>query len=40
VALEVRPALLTAKTAEERVETALDGIFRSIKHMDGSAKLW
>jgi Lon protease-like protein len=40
VALEVRPALLTAKKAEERVQVALDGILRSIKHMDGSARLW
>lgn len=40
VALEIRPALLTAKTAEERTQVALDGILRSIKHMDGSAPLW
>jgi Lon protease-like protein len=40
VALEIRPALLSAKTAEERVHISLDGIFRSIKHMDGSARLW
>ncbi|KAL3914317.1 MAG: hypothetical protein SGILL_006149 [Bacillariaceae sp.] len=40
VALEIRPALLTAKTSEERIEIALDGILRSIKHMDGSARLW
>ena len=40
VALEIRPALLTAKTSEERMEIALDGILRSIKHMDGSARLW
>jgi hypothetical protein len=40
VALEIRPALLSARTAEERVEISLDGIFRSIKHMDGSSKLW
>jgi Lon protease-like protein len=40
VALEVRPALLTAKTAEERVQVALDGILKSIKHMDGSASMW
>jgi Lon protease-like protein len=40
VALEVRPALLTAKKAEQRVQVALDGILRSIKHMDGSAPLW
>ena len=40
VALEVRPQLLLAKTAEERVQVALDAIHKSIKHMDGSAKLW
>lgn len=39
VALEIRPALLTAKKAEQRVEVALNGIFRSIKYMDGSARL-
>eukprot|EP00980_Cylindrotheca_fusiformis_P022393 scaffold9268_cov133-Cylindrotheca_fusiformis.AAC.4 len=40
VAMEIRPQLLVAKTAEERVQIALDGILRSIKHMDGSAKMW
>jgi hypothetical protein len=40
VAMEIRPALLTAKKAEQRMEIALDGILRSIKHMDGSARLW
>ena len=40
VSLEVRPALLTAETAEERVQVAKDGILRSIKHMDGSARLF
>jgi hypothetical protein len=39
VAMEIRPALLTAKTAEERTQVALDGIRRSIKHMDGSDPL-
>ena len=39
VALEIRPALLTARKAEQRVEVALDGIRRSIKYMDGSAQL-
>mmetsp|Transcript_19678 Transcript_19678/g.48954 ORF Transcript_19678/g.48954 Transcript_19678/m.48954 type:complete len:344 (-) Transcript_19678:238-1269(-) len=39
VALEIRPALLTAKKAEQRVEVALNGILRSIKYMDGSAGL-
>lgn len=40
VAMEVRPALLAARTAERRVEVALEGIARSIRHMDGSAKLF
>jgi len=40
VAMEIRPALLTADTCEERVEVALDGLFRSIRHMDGSAPMW
>ena len=40
VALEIRPALLTANTAEERVQIALDGIIRSIKHMDGTKRMW
>ena len=39
VALEIRPSLLMAKTAEERVTIALQGIFGSIKYMDGSAPL-
>jgi hypothetical protein len=39
VALEIRPALLTAKKAEQRVEVALNGILRSINYMDGSARL-
>jgi len=40
VAMEIRPALLTATTAEKRVEVAYDGILKSIKHMDGSSPLW
>lgn len=40
VAMEIRPALLVSKKAEERVQVALDGILKSIKHMDGSARLW
>lgn len=36
----VRPAMIMATTAEERVDIALDGIIESIKHMDGSAPLW
>ena len=40
VAKEIRPALLVSKRAEERVQVALDGIVQSIKHMDGSERLW
>ena len=40
VALEIRPSLLMAKSAEDRVDVALGGIWGSIKHMDGSSKLW
>jgi len=40
VAMEIRPSLLTATTAEERVEIACEGIMKSIKHMDGSSKMW
>lgn len=40
VAMEIRPLLLMAKTAEERVNVALKGVFESIKHMDGSAPLF
>ena len=40
VAMEIRPALLTASTAEGRIEVAFNGILRSIKHMDGSTPLW
>jgi hypothetical protein len=40
VALEIRPSLLMAKSAEERVDVALGGIWGSIKHMDGSARLF
>lgn len=39
VALEIRPALLTARTAEERVDIALSGIQRSIQHMLGEPLL-
>lgn len=39
VALEIRPALLTAKKAEQRVEVALNGIMRSIRYMDGTTQL-
>ena len=40
VAMEIRPSLLMAKSAEDRVDVALGGIWGSIKHMDGSSKLW
>jgi Lon protease-like protein len=40
VATEIRPDLLTAQTAEERITVALDGILKSIRHMDGSAKMF
>ncbi len=40
VASEIRPALLMSESAEERINIAYDGLFRSIKHMDGSARMW
>jgi len=40
VAMEVRPSLLMAATTEKRVQVALDGINKSIKHMDGSEPMW
>ncbi len=39
VATEIRPALLVSKKAEERVQVALDGLLKSIRHMDGSQRL-
>ena len=39
VAMEIRPALLVSKKAEERVEVALEGLLKSIRHMDGSERL-
>jgi hypothetical protein len=35
VALEIRPELLMAKSAEERTQIALNGIWNSIHHMQG-----
>lgn len=35
VALEIRPKLLMAKSAEERTQIALNGIWNSIQHMQG-----
>eukprot|EP00579_Thalassiosira_antarctica_P000929 CAMPEP_0201866088 /NCGR_PEP_ID=MMETSP0902-20130614/777_1 /ASSEMBLY_ACC=CAM_ASM_000551 /TAXON_ID=420261 /ORGANISM="Thalassiosira antarctica, Strain CCMP982" /LENGTH=364 /DNA_ID=CAMNT_0048390979 /DNA_START=103 /DNA_END=1197 /DNA_ORIENTATION=- len=40
VAMEIRPQLLVSKRAEERVQVAFDGIMKSIRHMDGSARMW
>lgn len=40
VAKGVRPALLMATSAQERVDVAYDGILESIRHMNGSAPLW
>lgn len=40
VATEIRPALLTAETAEEKVNIAFDGILKSIRHMDGTQPMW
>ena len=40
VAMEIRPALLMSDSAEERINIAHDGLLRSIKHMDGSARMW
>ena len=39
VAMEVRPALLAAPTAEERVEIAFSGILESIWYMDDSGPM-
>lgn len=40
VAAEIRPSLLLAQTTEERVQVALDGMRKSIKHMDGTERMW
>ena len=40
VAVEIRPALLVSTRAEERVQVALDGLMKSIAHMDGTARMW
>lgn len=40
VAMEIRPSLLMARQAEERVLVALKGITESIKHMDGTKRLF
>ena len=39
-AMEIRPQLLMARTAEERVNVALEGILGSIRHMDGTQRLF
>ena len=40
VAREIRPSLLMARTAEERILVALQGITESIQHMEGSKRLF
>jgi len=40
VAVEIRPALLVSRSAEERVQVSLDGLMKSIAHMDGTARMW
>ncbi|KAJ1462062.1 hypothetical protein M885DRAFT_506140 [Pelagophyceae sp. CCMP2097] len=40
VALEIRPALLYAQTARERVAIAVEGVRGSIAHLSGSKRLW
>jgi hypothetical protein len=40
VAMEIRPALLTATTAERRVDIACDAILKSIRHMEGTQRMW
>jgi len=40
VAMEIRPSLLMASTSEERVKVALQGLLASIRHMDGSVRLF
>ena len=40
VAMEIRPQLLMARTAEERVLVARQGLLGSIKHMDGTEPLF
>jgi ATP-dependent protease La (LON) domain. len=39
VAMEIRPALLTATTAERRVDIACDAILKSIRHMEGTKNM-
>lgn len=39
VALEIRPSLLLADTPEERVDVAIEGITKSIRHMQGEPLL-
>ena len=40
VAYEIRPAMLVAKSAAERLQIARVGIEKSIGHLDGSRPLW
>jgi len=37
---EIRPALLMARQTEERVLVAIKGIADSIRHMDGTKRLF
>jgi Lon protease-like protein len=40
VAMEIRPTVLMARTAEERISVVHSAVLASIKHMDGSAPLF
>jgi hypothetical protein len=40
VAMEIRPQLLMARSAEERIGTAYNGLLASIQHMDGTKPLF
>jgi hypothetical protein len=40
LSMDIRPALLTATTAEKRVDIACDAILKSIRHMEGTEILW
>lgn len=40
LSMDIRPALLTATTAEKRVDIARDAILKSIRHMEGTEILW
>lgn len=40
VAMEIRPMLLMSKTAEERIGIVITAIYASIRHMDGTKRLF